>query len=466
MDLLDRLRDLIVLAAVPGAGASGLLDASEDQLDRMRKQATEFGQDRLAAAAETISNGLVEMRGATSPRLLLELMCAQVLLPAAPAHDESAEGSTSSELAARVERLERQLANAAVTKRQESPAPADRPGTGSGGRPGTGSGGRPRTAEAAVRTGSDGGSNGGQSAAGTPADQHPAERGQATGSEASATLDLDVLQSRWADVLEAVREVRKTAWILLSNYASIDVVEGNVLTMAFDTEGNAKGFANSGSDGYLADVLYAMFGVRPVIRAIVNPAGGRGAARGPARPAGDDHGGAGGRATQAPGLGGRPDSGRRDSGRSDSGRQSGRGDGGGDDGAWDTGPAPVSAPAGAGRRPSVGQELSGTGDPTGRPGARRGAGSRSSPAESPGQAADAGGQPRSGAPTRRAAQPRDSRGRASAVSPRSQPAGSDLPDDPRPHTDAAAGDETDDLTGTDLVMRELGGRVIEEITDI
>jgi len=466
MDLLDRLRDLIVLAAVPGAGASGLLDASEDQLDRMRKQATEFGQDRLAAAAETISNGLVEMRGATSPRLLLELMCAQVLLPAAPAHDESAEGSTSSELAARVERLERQLANAAVTKRQEVPTPADRPGTGSGGRPGTGSGGRPRTAEAAVRTGSDGGSNGGQSAAGTPADQHPAERGQATGSEASATLDLDVLQSRWADVLEAVREVRKTAWILLSNYASIDVVEGNVLTMAFDTEGNAKGFANSGSDGYLADVLHAMFGVRPVIRAIVNPAGGRGAARGAARPAGDDHGGAGGRATQAPGLGGRPDSGRSDSGRSDSGRQSGRGDGGGHDGGWETGPAPGSAPAGAGRRPSDGQKLSGTGDPTGRPGTGRGAGSRSSPAESPRQAADARGQPRSGAPTRRAAQPRDSRGRASAVSPRSQPAGSDLPDDPRPHTDAAAGDESDDLTGTDLVMRELGGRVIEEITDI
>src|SRR5258708_20774846 len=67
MDLLDRLRDLIVLAAVPGAGASGLLDASEDQLDRMRKQATEFGQDRLAPAAGAISNGLVEMPGATPP---------------------------------------------------------------------------------------------------------------------------------------------------------------------------------------------------------------------------------------------------------------------------------------------------------------------------------------------------------------------------------------------------------------
>ena len=110
MDLLDRLRDLIVLAAVPGAGASGLLDASEDQIDRMRKQAAEFGSERLARAAETISNGLVEMRGATSPRLLLELMCAQVLLPASAAPDWTASETEVGDLAARIERLERQLA--------------------------------------------------------------------------------------------------------------------------------------------------------------------------------------------------------------------------------------------------------------------------------------------------------------------------------------------------------------------
>src|SRR5215813_4148867 len=302
MDLLDRLRDLIVLAAVPRAGASGLLDASEDQLDRMRKQAAEFGQDRLARAAETISNGLVEMRGATSPRLLLELMCAQVLLPAVSAHESarggSAEATASSELAARVERLERQLASGAPSDRQHVPSPGGRPGAVPGGRVG------------------------GRSATSAPADLNPAERGQIAGSEVSATLDLAVLQSRWADVLNAVREVRKTAWILLNSYASIDAIEGNVLTIAFDTEGNAKGFANSGSDGYLADVLHAMFGARLVIRAIVNPAGGRGAVRGSARQAGDDPGG------------------RHDDGR-------------------DAGPAAGSAPAGVGQRSSDGSGISG-----------------------------------------------------------------------------------------------------------
>jgi DNA polymerase III subunit gamma/tau len=469
MDLLDRLRDLIVLAAVPGAGASGLLDASEDQLDRMRKQAAEFGQDRLATAADTISNGLIEMRGATSPRLLLELMCAQVLLPAAPAYSKSPEGTPGNELAARVERLERQLASGVATNRGLVPGPGGRPAPGPGGgpatapavrpatapgvRPGTGASGPgtgaggPGTGEAAVRAGSGYGPEGGQSAAGTPADHDSAEAGQAAGSEAPVTLDPDVLQSRWAEVLEAVRDVRKTAWILLSNYASIDAVEGNVLTMAFDTEGNAKGFANSGSDGYLADVLHAMFGVRPVIRAIVNPAGGRGTTRGPARPAGDDYGRAGGRAPQGSGPAGRHDISRHDAGR-------------------DAGPASNPAPTGAAQRSSDGPELSGSGDRTRRPGTGRAAGSRSGPADSSGRAADARGQPQSGPQARTTSPTRESRGRASAVSPRRMPAGSDLADDPRPDTADETGDETDELTGTDLVMRELGGRVIEEITDV
>jgi DNA polymerase III subunit gamma/tau len=398
MDLLDRMRDLIVLAAVPGAGASGLLDASEDQLDRMRKQAAEFGQDRLARSAETISNGLVEMRGATSPRLLLELMCAQVLLPAVPAqasvHGAPAEVTASSDLAARVERLERQLVSGAVTDRQHVPSPVGRPGTGPGGKPGTD------------------------------------ERGQAARGEAAAALDLDLLQSRWADVLNAVREVRKTAWILLNSYASLDAIEGNVLTIAFDTEGNAKGFANSGSDGYLADVLHAMFGARLVIRAIVNPAGGRGAIRGSARAAGDDHGGTG-----------------HDVGR-------------------DTRPATGSAPAGVSRRSSDGPGISPSRERADPPATGRSAGSRGSSGNSRGQAAEARGQRQSGPKTQTTAPPGASHGRPSAPSPSTQTAGSDLPDDPRPHTDAGAGDDTDGLTGTDLVMRELGGRVIGEVTDV
>nr|MDQ2875740.1 DNA polymerase III subunit gamma and tau [Actinomycetota bacterium] len=77
-DLLDRLRDLIVLAAVPDAASTGLLEIPADRVDGMRAQADGLGQAELTRAAEVVSAGLIEMRGATSPRLLLELMCAQV----------------------------------------------------------------------------------------------------------------------------------------------------------------------------------------------------------------------------------------------------------------------------------------------------------------------------------------------------------------------------------------------------
>ena len=97
-DLLDRFRDLIILAAVPHAAETGLLDLPPDRAERMAAQAGRFGQAGLARAAEIVSTSLDQMRGATSPRLLLELMCAQVLLPAATTDEKS--------LLARLERLE------------------------------------------------------------------------------------------------------------------------------------------------------------------------------------------------------------------------------------------------------------------------------------------------------------------------------------------------------------------------
>ena len=103
-DLLDRFRDLIVLAAVPGAGQTGLLDLPADRLDRMTEQAGRFGQAELTRAAEIISEGLIQMRGTTSPRLLLELTCAQILLPASSSGEKA--------LLARLERLERRLEGA------------------------------------------------------------------------------------------------------------------------------------------------------------------------------------------------------------------------------------------------------------------------------------------------------------------------------------------------------------------
>ncbi|MEV6000444.1 DNA polymerase III subunit gamma and tau [Streptomyces griseomycini] len=98
-DLLERLRDLVILAAVPDAAEKGLIDAPADVIERMQAQAGTFGAAELSRAADLVNEGLTEMRGATSPRLQLELICARVLLPAAYGDERS--------VMARLDRIER-----------------------------------------------------------------------------------------------------------------------------------------------------------------------------------------------------------------------------------------------------------------------------------------------------------------------------------------------------------------------
>ncbi len=100
-DLLERFRDLIVLQSVPDAIARGVVDGPEDVLERMRDQATRIGAATLTRYAEVVHAGLGEMRGATAPRLLLEVVCARLLLPSA--------SDTESALLQRVERIETRL---------------------------------------------------------------------------------------------------------------------------------------------------------------------------------------------------------------------------------------------------------------------------------------------------------------------------------------------------------------------
>ena len=100
-DLLERFRDLIVLQSVPDAIARGVVDGPEDVLERMRDQATRIGAATLTRYAEVVHAGLGEMRGATAPRLLLEVVCARLLLPSA--------SDTESALLQRAERIETRL---------------------------------------------------------------------------------------------------------------------------------------------------------------------------------------------------------------------------------------------------------------------------------------------------------------------------------------------------------------------
>jgi DNA polymerase III subunit gamma/tau len=266
-DLLDRLRDLIILLAVPDAGSSGLIDAPADRLEQMRAQAAKSSQAALTRAAEVISAGLVEMRGATSPRLLLELMCAQVLLPSA-----EADGSA---LADRIDRLERRLstlpqpgepaqapaaqaarrgASAEPGTRSEAAAAASRPGRADRPEPRAVKNG-PEPVPAHAETGRP--RNPAQAAA-VPLAAPPAAAATAGVPDAAA------LRARWPEVLAAVQRERRVAWMLLTHATAESFADGE-LTLAFAQAGEAKGFLTSGSDKDLSKVLAAMFGITPRI---------------------------------------------------------------------------------------------------------------------------------------------------------------------------------------------------------
>ena len=378
-DLLDRLRDLIVLAAVPGAAASGLLDVPEDRLEQMRSQAAEFGQHRLVRAAEAVSNGLVEMRGATSPRLLLELTCAQVLLPAALPAD--------GDLAARVDRLERHLTSGLAPRQADAGArtaeatgaaetPAGRPRSGAGRRTAVDSRAARQSDQAEpsrAQPSTDGARTGpsrpvgvGEGKAGgagaTPPAEHTAtsaaedQAPAAPGPPDSGLPDTATLQRRWPEVLDAVRSVSKVAWILLSG-AALDSVHDGVLTLAFEREGDARGFGSSGSGDYLAKVLDSIFGVRLAIRAVVGPVteGGGAAGGGPGDTDARSYG-AGGRARRG---GGRPDGGGRTHDGGD--RPTHEADGGAQD-------APSDRGAASGRGGTASGKVGGSGSGSGRVG--------------------------------------------------------------------------------------------------
>ena len=122
-DLLERLRDLIIVAAVQEGAGQVLRGTPEDQLERMRVQQAAFGPGALSRAADIVNSGLTEMTGATAPRLQLELICARILLPAA---------SGEQGYAARLDRLERRLDVGGVPSAARGSGPAAPPAGGIG----------------------------------------------------------------------------------------------------------------------------------------------------------------------------------------------------------------------------------------------------------------------------------------------------------------------------------------------
>ena len=282
-DLLERFRDLVVLAAVPDAIDKGLINVSPESVDQMKAQATKSGPAELSRAAEILNQGLTEMRGATAPRLLLELLCSRILLPATDS-DQTA-------LLARLEQVERRLAAGAVAPAAPAPvapSPAAQPAPVTAAQPPSAPStpGARSTAPESVRPDE-------------PASR-PAPRNEPSGWDApvpsrpqsapqqyapasapaggGGAVDLGRIQGAWHQILEAVKGRRRFTWMMLHGGDVQPVgVEGSTVLLGFNRPNEAKGFGNSGSDQVVAAAIQQVLGVE--VR--VAPAGTGGPARRP-----------------------------------------------------------------------------------------------------------------------------------------------------------------------------------------
>ncbi|MBA2715618.1 MAG: DNA polymerase III subunit gamma and tau [Propionibacteriales bacterium] len=259
-DLLHRLRDLVVISTVPPGAIQGLLELSGDQVERLSGQAARFGRPELTRAADIVSQGLTDMRGATAPRLLLELMCARILLPGI---DSSAEG-----LGARVARLERRLSGVGEA---DHAAPARSPSRPLAPSP---SPSQPLAAPPAAVDLVDA-SPAAETQPARQAAQSPAAL-ESNSSEAPpapvevAGLSLVDVRQLWPGVLDRVKKLRRYTWILLSQNAHVKDVADRVITIGLVNSGARDNFLSRGGDEILRQALIDELGVDWRVEAIID----------------------------------------------------------------------------------------------------------------------------------------------------------------------------------------------------
>lgn len=243
-DLLERFRDLLILT-VAGADTEhldALITAAPDELDRMKVQASQFGLAELTRNAEVLSEGLVEMRGATSPRLLLEIMAARLLLPGA---DDADRG-----LQVRVEQLERQSRQAAAGRPAPAPVAAPTPLTSQPVAPTT----APVVADDVV-----------------PAEVAPAKSKKGTQAAATGT-DVEAVRRKWPEIVEEIKNVKRSAWIQLNRPGSgVLSVDQSRVAVGLPDVGTAKGFVAGGYDQLLATAISQVMGSPYTIDVIGQP---------------------------------------------------------------------------------------------------------------------------------------------------------------------------------------------------
>jgi DNA polymerase-3 subunit gamma/tau len=247
-DMLERIRDLMIVDALKDSTANSILrDMPDDQMERMRSQANRIGTANLSRAADIAAEGLTQMRGATAPRLILELICGRILLPIGD--------NTEAGMLSRIERLER-AENIAPLTTSAASAPV-------------------RTVEPKEKATSTHSTEALSSSkveevktTATTKDSAPVSVPKAN---VPGNFDIAALRRAWPDVIEDVKKRRRLTWSLLSASAQVLSVDEDAITIGIVNAGAKESFERSESDVILRNAFIDVVGLDRKIAVVVDP---------------------------------------------------------------------------------------------------------------------------------------------------------------------------------------------------
>jgi DNA polymerase-3 subunit gamma/tau len=259
-DLLEHLRDLIIMISVGENAKNVLRGVPADELDKMAAQAARFGLAELTHAAQTVNHALTEMSGATSPKLHLELMCAKVLVPSS---DQTEVGSL-----ARIERLERRIGmgggDSAPAATAAASVPAQTPAQTQAQAPARAS--APVTEPVAAQVAAAVNRVSAPAVSTTPAAEAP----RAAASIGAVTVSQ--VRDAWSDVLSKVNKQSKSAWMVAFSLTVVDFAD-EILTLKFLSQNDLDAFKNaSGASDILRKAIVEVLGVQVKFKAQIETA--------------------------------------------------------------------------------------------------------------------------------------------------------------------------------------------------
>ena len=232
-DLLERLRDLVIVDALTDQAATVLRGYPQDQLTRMASQASRIGSASLNRAAALLAEGLTAMRGATPARLILELVAGKITIAQGDSSDTG--------MISRLERLERQsgfdVVNTPATTPTQKVNKAE-------------SKAEPKTIKE---------------------EPEQVKSEPAKGEKAPSSADIASLRRMWPDVIESVKRRRRLTWSLLSASAQILSVDEKQITIGIVNAGARDSFIRSESEQILIDAFDEVTGIRRKIEVVVDP---------------------------------------------------------------------------------------------------------------------------------------------------------------------------------------------------